>query len=186
MRLSPRFSEALVMAAALHAGQLRKIAGTPYVGHLLAVCGIVLEYGGGEDEAIAALLHDAIEDQGGAPTREEIGRRFGPAVVAIVDGCTDSDVQPKPPWRGRKERHLAHLREAPAAVCLVVAADKLDNVRSMLREYRRHGESLWGYFRGGREGTRWYYRAAVEAVRHATAAALIEELDRRVSEFERL
>jgi GTP pyrophosphokinase len=184
MLLSPRFSDALGFAASLHREQLRKVSGTPYLGHLLAVAAIVLEHGGGEDEAIAALLHDAIEDQGGPPTREEIRRRFGARVVEIVDGCTDTDVAPKPPWRARKEAHLAHLRTASPAVCLVVAADKLDNSRSLLREFRRHGPSLWDHFRGGRDGTLWYLRTATEALQHAAPPPLSEELDHVVSELE--
>ncbi len=181
MILSPRFSEALGFAAALHARQERKVTGTPYVGHLLAVTAIVLEHRGGEDEAIAALLHDAIEDQGGPPVRAEILRRFGPRVAEIVDGCSDTDAMPKPPWQARKEAHLARLRTASASVCLVAAADKLDNARSLLRDFRSYGPSLWGHFRGGREGTLWYLGAAIEALRHAAPAPLIEELDRVVS-----
>ena len=184
MLLSPRFSDALGFAASLHREQLRKVTGTPYLGHLLAVAAIVLEHGGGEDEAIAALLHDAVEDQGGPPVREEIRRRFGSQVVEIVDGCTDTDVAPKPPWQARKEAHLAHLRTASPSVCLVVAADKLDNARSLLRDFRRQGPSLWGHFRGRRDGTLWYLRTAIEALQHAAPTALIEELGRVVSELE--
>jgi GTP pyrophosphokinase len=184
MFLSTRFSDALVFAAALHREQSRKVTGTPYLGHLLAVAAIVLEYGGGEDEAIAALLHDSVEDQGGPAVREEIGRRFGAAVMEIVDGCSDTDVMPKPPWRARKEAHLAHLRTASPAVCLVVAADKLDNGRSLLRDLRRHGPALWEHFRGGRDGTLWYLRTAIEALQHAAPTPLIEELRGVVARLE--
>ncbi len=149
---STRFSDALVYAAALHAQQRRKVSGEPYLAHLLAVAAIVMEYGGSEDEAIAALLHDAVEDQGGLPTREEIRRRFGETVAAIVDGCTDTAESPKPPWRERKAAFLARLQDAPASVRRVVAADKLHNARSILREHRRLGEAIWGHFRGGRDG----------------------------------
>jgi (p)ppGpp synthase/HD superfamily hydrolase len=184
--LSSRFRDALVYAATLHAEQRRKLSGAPYVAHLLGVAAIALEYGANEDEAIAALLHDAIEDQGGAATREEIRRRFGPVVVEIVNACTDADTLPKPPWRQRKEAYVARLRHAPASVRLVSAADKLHNARAILREYRQRGETLWGHFRGGRDGTLWYYRAAVEALKAAGPNPLIEELDRVVSEIERL
>src|SRR3954470_1989487 len=119
---SGRFRDALVYAAELHVDQVRKGSDTPYVAHLLAVTSLVLEHGASEDEAIAALLHDAIEDQGGAATREEIRRRFGDAVTAIVDGCTDADVIPKPPWRARKEAYVAHVRTAPPSVRLVSSA----------------------------------------------------------------
>jgi GTP pyrophosphokinase len=152
----------------------------------MSVAGIVLHYGGTEDEAIAALLHDAVEDQGGAATRAEIERRFGAAVAAIVDGCTDADTVPKPPWRERKEAYLAHLPKASPSVRLVSAADKLDNARSILRDYRIFGGGLWSRFSGGREGTLWYYRSLVAAFRAAGDGPLIGELDRVVSEIERV
>lgn len=184
MKLSGRFHEALVYATELHADQRRKISGVPYVSHLLRVAGIALGYGADEDEAIAALLHDAIEDQGGAKTREEIRRRFGDRVVAIVDGCTDADQQPKPPWRDRKEAYLARLKRADASVRLVSASDKLDNSRSVLVSYRSLGESLWEKFAGGRDGVLWYYRSAVEILKETGTSPLVEELDRVVSELE--
>src|SRR6266480_7081738 len=136
MALTSRFEEAITFATQLHAKQLRKGTTIPYIAHLLAVTALVLENGGSEDEAIAALLHDAIEDQGGAATREEIRRRFGNMVVAIVDGCTDAEVVPKPPWRGRKEAYISHLRQASPAVRLISAADKLHNARTILADYR--------------------------------------------------
>ena len=184
--LSPRFEDALVFATRLHAAQTRKESGTPYIAHLLAVAALVLEYGGDEDLAIAALLHDAVEDQGGAPTREAIRARFGDRVTAIVDGCTDADTQPKPPWRARKEAYLAHLPQAAPEVRLVSAADKLHNARSILADYRQVGDDLWARFRGGQAGTLWYYRALVTAYRQAGSNPLVEELDRTVSELERL
>jgi (p)ppGpp synthase/HD superfamily hydrolase len=185
MLLGERFCEALPWAARLHADQLRKVSGTPYVAHLLRVAGIVLDHGGGEDEAIAALLHDAIEDQGGAPTGVEIGRRFGPRVLEIVAACTDADQVPKPPWRTRKEAYIERLRSAPAAVRLVSAADKLDNARSLVADYRRLGESLWQHFRGGRDGTLWYYRSVIEALKPA-GGPLVDELALVVAELEEL
>ena len=184
--LSTRFEEALIFATRLHAKQTRKGTNIPYVAHLLAVTSIVFENGGTEDEAIAALLHDAVEDQGGAATREEIRRRFGDTVVAIVDGCTDAEVIPKPPWRARKEAYIAHVRKAPASVRLVSAADKLHNARAILADYRELGESLWKRFNGGKEGTLWYYRSLVDAFRAGGTTPLIEELDRVVSEIEQL
>jgi (p)ppGpp synthase/HD superfamily hydrolase len=184
--LSKRFQDALVFAAELHRDQLRKATAVPYVAHLLAVASLALEHGANEDEAIAALLHDAIEDQGGAPTREEIRRRFGDVVTAIVDGCTDADVTPKPPWRARKEAYIAHVRSASPSVRLVSSADKLHNARSILADYRRIGESLWQRFKGGREGTLWYYRALVEAYVAGGGTPLTDELERVVGELERL
>jgi (p)ppGpp synthase/HD superfamily hydrolase len=186
MRLSERFSEAMVYAAAIHARQWRKVSGEPYLAHLLAVAAIALEHGAEENEAIAALLHDAIEDQGGPTVREEIARRFGQRVVEIVEGCSDADGAPKPPWRHRKESYVARLRGASASIRLVSAADKLHNARALLREYRLRGETLWEHFNGGREGTLWYYRAVADELRRAGASPLVEELDRVVSEIERM
>jgi (p)ppGpp synthase/HD superfamily hydrolase len=186
MLLSTRFEEALVFATRLHREQMRKGTTIPYISHLLGVTSIVLEHGGNEDEAIAALLHDAIEDQGGASTREEIRRRFGDTVVAIVDGCTDAEVIPKPPWRMRKEAYIAHIAHTSPSVRLVSAADKLHNARAILTDYRILGNALWRRFHGGKEGTLWYYRALVNAFRATETTSLIEELDRVVSEIERL
>jgi (p)ppGpp synthase/HD superfamily hydrolase len=184
MPLSERFAAALTYAYHLHARQVRKGSGVPYIAHLLGVASIALEYGADEDEAIAALLHDAVEDQGGAATREAIGQRFGDAVVAIVDGCSDSDTLPKPPWRARKEAYIAHLPTASPAVRRVSAADKLYNARAILADYRVVGEALWSRFTGGKAGTLWYYRALVDAYRAAGTSPLVEELARVVSEIE--
>jgi len=186
MILSSRFEEALLFATRLHSTQWRKGTGIPYIAHLLAVTSIVLENGGNEDEAIAALLHDAIEDQGGDATREEIRRRFGNDVVAIVDGCTDADVIPKPPWRARKESYIAHLRQAPPPVRLVSSADKLHNARALLADYRQLGDELWLRFQGGKGGTLWYYRAVVDVLSEGGSNPLIEELERVVAELEHL
>ena len=184
MQLSLRFHEGLSLAATLHADQQRKASGEPYVAHLLAVTAIVMEYGGNEDEAIAALLHDAVEDQGGAATLAKIRRRFGPIVAEIVVGCSDTDITPKPPWRQRKEAYIARLQTASASVRLVSAADKLHNARSILREYRRQGESVWNHFRGGHDGTLWYYRAIVDTLQPFGGDLLVEELERTVAEME--
>ncbi len=188
MTLSCRFQHALTLAVGLHDGQPRKGTSIPYISHLLGVASLVLDNGGDEDEAIAALLHDAIEDQGGSETREEIRRRFGDRVVEIVDGCSDTDSTPKPPWLERKKAYLTHLRNASASVLLVSAADTLHNARAILNDYRELGEPLWERFNGGREGTLWYYRSVVTAFRKAAAAPLrlVEELDRIVSEIEGL
>lgn len=161
MELSEQFQQALTMAFQLHRRQLRKGKQTPYVGHLLAVAAFVLESGGSEQEAIAALLHDAAEDQGGEPTLQVIREQFGSEVAEIVAGCSDSlaeSPQQKAPWRQRKERHLAKLPRASAAVRLVYCADKLHNARSLCSELREQGESLWSHFHGGKHGTLWYYR----------------------------
>jgi (p)ppGpp synthase/HD superfamily hydrolase len=186
MTLSARFEEALILAVRWHAGQVRKETTIPYIAHLLGVASLVLEQGADEDEAIAALLHDAVEDQGGAVALEEIRRHFGDRVAEIVAGCTDAWTTPKPPWRERKEAYIAHLRQASASVRLVSAADKLHNARSILADYRVLGDALWSRFNGGKEGTLWYYRALVETLQAADPTPLVEELDRVVSEMERL
>ncbi len=186
MELSDRFCDALVYAARLHRTQKRKLSGAPYLSHLLRVAGIALEYGADEDEAIAALLHDAVEDQGGTRTLEEIRGRFGPRVAEIVAGCSDTAEWPKPPWRERKEGYLARLREASPSIRLVSACDKLDNVRSLVSGYYARGESLWGQFKGGRDGTLWYHRSVVEVLKRAGADPLVEELQRTVAQLEQL
>jgi (p)ppGpp synthase/HD superfamily hydrolase len=186
LELSTRFEEALVFATRLHAGQKRKGGGIPYISHLLAVCAIVLEYGGNEDEAIAALLHDAIEDQGGESARQEIRQRFGKAVTGIVDGCSDTDTVPKPPWRERKETYIAHLRTASPSVLLVSAADKLHNVRAILSDYRTLGEELWQRFKGGKAGTFWYYQSLLAVYKTRSVTPLIAELERTLRELESL
>ncbi len=183
--LSPRFERALVLANRLHARQKRKRTEVPYIAHLMTVAGLVLEAGGDEDMAIAALLHDAVEDQGGKPTLRMIGQQFGKRVADIVAGCTDSDTIPKPPWRERKERYIAHLRHASPEVRLVSAADKLHNARCVLGDYRRLGEALWPRFSGRRDGTLWYYRALVDTFRAAGSNPVVDELGRVVAELER-
>jgi len=186
MVLSERFEEALLFATRLHSKQIRKGTAVPYVAHLLAVVGIALEYGADEDETIAALLHDAIEDQGGASVRDEIRQRFGEKVVDIVNGCTDADVRPKPPWQARKEAYITHLRDASPSVRLVSAADKVHNIQTIIKDYRAIGDTLWGRFKGGKEGTLWYYRALVSTFREGGSTPMIEELDRLVTALETL
>ena len=134
--MSDRFNRALSLASSLHASQARKGGEVPYIAHLLAVCALVLEAGGDEDLAIAALLHDAVEDQGGESTLLIIRQRFGDRVADVVNGCTDTDETPKPPWKQRKQDYLDHLRGAPDDVRLVSAADKVHNARSILFDYR--------------------------------------------------
>ena len=164
VKLGPRFLRAFLFASEKHSGQTRKASTIPYIAHLMGVASLVLEAGGDEDLAIAALLHDVVEDCGGKPMLKEVRRRFGKRVAHVVEGCTDDDtgVDPKPPWRERKETYLRHLRTADADTRLVSAADKLNNVRSIVSDYRAVGESVWQRFKGGREGTLWYYRTLLE------------------------
>ncbi len=158
--LGPRVAEAVAFAIQKHGGQVRKGTATPYLTHLLAVASLVGESGGSEAEVIAGLLHDAVEDGGGAPVLEEIRARFGPEVAAIVSSCTDDDsVGEKAPWLERKRAYMAHLVEAPIPVLRVVCADKLHNVQAIAKELRNHGVAVFERFRGDREGTLWYYRS---------------------------
>lgn len=184
MELTDRFKEALCTATDLHAAQRRKGSGVPYVAHLLGVASLVLEYGGDEDEAIAALLHDAVEDQGGKETRRMIAGKFGETVAQIVDGCTDADTLPKPPWKERKEAYIAHLASASPSVLLVSACDKLYNVRTILADYRKIGDEIWERFKGGKkDGSLWYYQALVAEYKKTGDRPVYDELDRTVNEL---
>jgi (p)ppGpp synthase/HD superfamily hydrolase len=182
--LGPRFEEGLLFAKGKHDGQTRKATAVPYIAHLLSVASLVLEAGGDEDLAIAALLHDVVEDCGGAPMLEEVRRRFGERVAHVVQGCTDTDLDPKPPWRQRKEDYLTHLQTADADIRLVSAADKLHNARSILADYREFGESVWERFQGKRDGTLWYYRSLVDEFRKRDVNSLVNQLERVVRELE--
>ncbi len=186
MKLSPRFDQALQYAVLVHAGQKRKGTEIPYIAHLLGVTSIALEHGATEDEAIGALLHDAGEDAGGAGRIEDIRQRFGDKVAEIVQGCTDTVVIPKPPWRERKEAYLAHLPKASRSIALVSASDKLQNARATLADFRQLGDALWSRFNGGKDGTLWYYRSLVTAFRQVYDSLLVDELDRVVSELQSL
>jgi (p)ppGpp synthase/HD superfamily hydrolase len=185
-KLSLRFEDAFRYAFELHARQTRKGGDVPYIAHLLGVTALVLEDGGDEDEAIAALLHDAVEDQGGKETREEIHRRFGERVARIVDGCTDADETPKPPWRDRKNRYIEHIRHATPEVRRVSLADKLHNARTILRDFRRCRDDVWDRFTGGKAGTLWYYETLLQTYQECEDSYLLEELKRVVSELQQL
>ena len=184
-----RLTDAFDYARALHANQVRKGTTVPYIAHLLGVAALVIDHGGDEDQAMAALLHDATEDQGrGGRTRAEIEAKFGARVARIVEGCTDADTIPKPPWRERKEAYLAHLGHAPIEVRRVAAADKLHNARAILVDYRHMGERLWARFNAGRDEQLWYYRNLVTVLRSADAtgesAGLVDQLDDVVTALE--
>jgi len=184
VRLGPRFLAGFRFAAEKHAGQARKASRIPYIAHLMGVASLVLEFGGDEDLAIAALLHDVVEDCGGKAMLKEVRRKFGARVATIVDGCTDSYTEPKPPWRERKENYIRHLKDADDGTRLVSAADKLNNVRSIISDHREVGEVVWERFRGGREGTLWYYRALLEEFLRGNPNRLIRELELAVRELE--
>jgi len=183
-QLSTRFEAALVYATRLHNYQIRKGSGIPYLSHLLSVAALVLEDGGDEDEAIAALLHDAIEDQGGEKTRAEIRQRFGERVVNIVDGCTEDKTLPSLSWKERKLKYLEKIRLASPEVRRVSLADKLHNLRSIVADWERVGETVWLRFTAGKEGTLWFYRSFLEIVQQQNSSFFALELARLISRLE--
>ena len=197
-KIGRRFTDALVLAAELHAGQRRKGKGPPYVAHLLGVTALAFDFGATEDEANAALLHDAIEDAppdlGAVGVRRLIGEHFGATVLEIVEGCTDSDEVPKKPWRERKHAYVAHVAAVDASTLLVSACDKLHNVRAIVRDYRLLGDDLWSRFspEAGMQGTVGYYRGLVTVFRARADAAspgfrrLVTELEGEVEALEQL
>jgi hypothetical protein len=178
--LGPRFEAALAYAAGVHREHVRKGTSIPYMAHVLAVTALVLEDGGGEDEAIAALLHDAVEDGGGAPRLTDIRREFGDRVARIVEECSDTDETPKPPWRERKEAYVAHLETASAEAVRVSLADKLHNARAIVGDYRQMGDALWARFNPDADQL-WYYRSLLEVFRRRSASPHVRELAVTVS-----
>lgn len=183
--LTNRFEEALEYAVQLHLHQRRKGSGVPYISHLMAVAALVLEDGGGEDEAIAALLHDAVEDQGGMDTLAEIRARFGGAVAEIVLACSDAFSHPKPPWRERKEGHIERMRLATPEARRVLLADKLHNARSLRRDLHLEDDAAWKKFTGRKSGTLWYFRAALEALGDDNNGYLVKDLERVITQIEK-
>jgi hypothetical protein len=196
VQLTAAYQDALGYAIRLHAGQTRKGTDIPYISHLLAVSATVLEFGGTEDEAIAALLHDAIEDAGGHAARAQIAERFGERVAQIVDGCSDDSPEAggkKKPWRVRKNAHVNHLKKASSSVLLVTAADKLHNVRAIATDFRYLGDALWDRFNATPDDILWYYGAVIDALdsgdgrlhdRMPDGAMTITDLDRLIDELE--
>ncbi|HKF06287.1 MAG TPA: HD domain-containing protein [Candidatus Sulfotelmatobacter sp.] len=186
IRLGPRFQRAFEFAAKQHSGQTRKASTIPYIAHLMGVASLVFEAGGDEDLAIAALLHDVVEDCGGAPMLKQIRRRFGSKVAKIVDGCTDAYQIPKPPWHDRKVSYINRLKKEDDETRLVSAADKLNNVRSILSDYRVIGESVWSRFNGGRDGTLWYYRTLRDEFSRSKPNRITRDFDLAVRDLESL
>lgn len=184
--LSRRFYLALDFGAGLHHSQCRKGTSIPYVSHLMSVCAIALENGADEDLAIAALLHDAVEDQGGATTLATIRHLFGDRVARVIMECSDTDQAPKPPWRERKEAYLAHLRTSSADVRLVSAADKLHNIRAILADYRQLREKLWDRFNAKMEDQLWYHRSLIAALREKDSNPIVDEIERVLNQLAEL
>jgi len=183
--LGERFEQALVFAAQTHRTQVRKGSGIPYIGHLLGVCSLVIEDGGSETEAIAALLHDTAEDQGGEDMLIEISDRFGKEVADIVSACSDTLMEPKPPWPARKQAYIAHLDEEPDPALRVSLADKLFNARAILRDYLLVGDEVWERFRLGRDGQLWYYRELANSFARLRPGPMTTELGQVVDQLER-
>ena len=178
--LTARFDHAFQYAHQLHVSQTRKGTTAPYIGHLMGVTSIVLDDGGGEDEAIGALLHDAVEDQGGRERLEEIRQRFGDGVARIVEDCTDSWETPKKPWAERKRLYVEHARHLAGSSLRVSAADKVHNAYAILRDLRNSGETVWTRFNAAPDDVLSYYETLVRAYREAGGGRLVDELDRIV------
>lgn len=179
--LSARFNDALVWAASLHQNQVRKTSNTPYIGHLLSVAGLVIESGGSEDQALAALLHDVIEDQGVSVA--EITSKFGQKVADLVDAVTESYTEPKPDWEQRKRLYLDKLRNSSPEVVLISLADKLHNARALEEGLHAHGEIVWEkFFKSRKQETFWFYKELMEVYRTKgfNNSWLLLELERSV------
>lgn len=178
-----RLARATDFALAVHGEQFRKGTSIPYISHLFSVAGLVLEHGGDEDQAIAGLLHDAVEDHG-IEQQPRIQAQFGNRVARIVADCTDADTFPKPPWLERKERYLAHLRQVPPDSLLVSGCDKLHNARAIVTDVKTHGLALFDRFSQPRERTLWYYRSLAEIFSERLRSALSRELAGVVDEMQ--
>ena len=183
---SDRFLTAFSMAYKLHGEQLRKASQTPYLAHLMTVASMVMENGGSEDQAIAALLHDAVEDAGGIPTLDMIREEFGEYVAELVDGCTDSYTQPKEDWKLRKIAYLEKLKKASNDVKLISLADKVHNARSIVRDLHRTGDQTWEKFKGKKAGTLWYYHSLAKVFDDTPYTLLKNELRNLEDEMQTL
>ncbi|PWH15510.1 MAG: phosphohydrolase [Anaerolineae bacterium] len=184
MELTARFEQALMYALQAHREQYRKESEIPYFSHLISCAALVMESGGDEEQVIAALLHDVAEDQGGNLRLEEIEALFGERVRRIVEGCSDTLVNPKPPWRERKERYIEHLDTADEDVLLVSLADKVHNLRTIYLDYQRVGDRVWDRFRGGKEGSLWYFRSLLEVFKVKYPHPMVTEFERLLAFLE--
>ncbi|MGK7887992.1 MAG: HD domain-containing protein [Leptolyngbyaceae cyanobacterium] len=182
--ITPRFEQALVVATQLHGQQRRKVNDVPYISHLLGVAALVLEDGGTEAEAIAALLHDVVEDQGGAVARFSLLSQFGAPVVAIVDGCTAPEQPSGESWRSHKLRYLEQVQQASPSVHRVVLADKLHNGRSLLVNWDQFGSGMWRCFRGKPADILWFYQQCVERFARVKPGWMLNELSHVVTRLE--
>lgn len=183
-KLSPRFEQALIFAKQVHDGQLRKGSATPYIAHILGVASLVLEDGGSETEAIAALLHDAAEDGEGQKTLDQIEEQFGADIAEIVLECSDTLVKPKPAWQERKEAHIEKLKTGRPESIQVKLADKVHNAQNLLRSLHENGESVWDDFKGGKQGTLWYFREMYAVFSETRSGYLMDEFARLIEEID--
>lgn len=181
MRYERRVVEAMSLMYELHADQLRKGTGEAFIAHPMAVAALTAQYGGNEDQFIAALLHDAVEDRGGRPVLARIQASFGPSVAGLVWECSDTDQSPKPPWRERKEAHLLRVLNAPPEAKVILAADKIHNIRSMICGLRIKGKSIWDAFKGGRDGSLWYYDQMRQRLSHNWPHPILDEFNDALS-----
>lgn len=182
-QITERFDQALLLCCQLHRHQLRKDGRTPYIAHLLTVAALVLEDGGSEDEAIAALLHDSVEDQGGLKTRAKIRQDFGKTVAEIVAGCTESETVPKPSWEVRKSRYLQQIRTGSKAVQRVSLADKLHNARCTLLQLQQEGKGVWQQFHGGKSSTLKFYQSLLSS--YQMEGILKQEFERIITQLQK-
>ena len=185
--LTQKYSEAVLYASTLHRAQTRKGNDIAYIAHLLGVSSLVLEARGDEDQAIAALLHDAAEDQGGQPTLDDIMVRFGGRVARIVKACSDSlaeNPDEKASWLVRKTEHIAKLAVADADVIIVAMADKVHNARAIVSDLSIHGSKTWEKFNASREQVLWYYTSNLLVAQERRAPTfLVDALDRSLCEM---
>jgi (p)ppGpp synthase/HD superfamily hydrolase len=180
LKLTEKFTLAMSKSQEWHASQVRKGSEVPYFTHPMSVAALVLEDGGSEDEAIAALLHDTIEDCGGEVIRQKILALFGERILTLVDGCSEKIAVPKPPWRERKQEYLDRLRSSTPEVIRISLADKLHNCRSIDRDWQQEGDLVWEKFTAGKEGTLWYYRSLAAVFHDRTDSWMVDELSKLV------
>ena len=182
--LTHRFDDALRYASALHRTQFRKVSNIPYIAHLMSVSALVLEYGGDEDQAIAGLLHDAVEDQGGLNTLDHIRQTYGPRVAGIVMECSDNDGEDKLPWQDRKDAYIASIASKSDDAILVTGCDKLHNATTILTDLQVLGPQVFDRFTAKRDGTLWYYRTLSDALTPRAPAPLSTRLAETVTAIE--
>ncbi|MCL4694857.1 MAG: HD domain-containing protein [Candidatus Hydrogenedentes bacterium] len=183
MAYSTRIDDAFAFAHRVHRDQRRKGSGAPFITHVMSVAALVGEHGGDEEQLIAALLHDAVEDGEGRETLGEIRAAFGGRVADLVEGCTDAFVRPKPPWLERKENFIEAIKGAPPDLRLIVAADKIHNVRTIARDLQEEGACVWDRFQGKRDGSLWYYTRILEVLSNGWQHPILDELRRVVEQL---